>query len=41
MTSAPYFFDNIREVNSGKQVSAEEIETWEIGKNRCAASTTV
>lgn len=41
LPSAPDFYDTIREVNSGKQVSAEEIETLEIGKNQCAASTTV
>lgn len=41
LPSAPDFYDTIREVNSGKKVSAEEIETLEIGKNQCAASTTV
>lgn len=41
LPSAPDFYDTIREVNSGKKVSADEIETLEIGKNQCAASTTV
>jgi len=41
LPSAPDFYDTIREVNSGKKVSAEEIETLEIGKNQCAASNTV
>lgn len=41
LPSAPDFYDTIREVNSGKKVSAEEIEILEIGKNQCAASTTV
>ena len=41
LPSAPDFYDTIREVNSGKKVSADEIETLEIGKNQCAASNTV
>ena len=40
LPSAPDFYDTIREVNAGKQVSEEEIETLEIGKNQCAAPTT-
>ncbi len=41
LPSAPAVYDTIREVNSGKQVSVEELEVLEIGKNQCAASTTV
>jgi glyoxylase-like metal-dependent hydrolase (beta-lactamase superfamily II)/rhodanese-related sulfurtransferase len=41
LPSAPSFYDTIREVNAGKHVSPEEIEILEIGKNQCAASTTV
>lgn len=41
LPSAPAIYDTIREVNTGKRVSAEEIEILEIGKNQCAASTTV
>lgn len=41
LPSAPSFYDTIREVNAGKVVSAEEIEVLEIGKNQCAASTTL
>ena len=41
LPSAPSFYDTIREVNAGKAVSAEEIEVLEIGKNQCAASTTL
>lgn len=41
LPSAPSFYDTIREVNVGKSVSIEEIEVLEIGKNQCAASTTV
>jgi glyoxylase-like metal-dependent hydrolase (beta-lactamase superfamily II) len=41
LPSAPSFYDTIREVNAGKLVSAEEIEVLEIGKNQCAASTTL
>ena len=41
LPSAPDTYDTIREVNAGKKVSAEEIEFLEIGKNQCAASTTV
>ena len=40
LPSAPAIYDTIREVNSGRSVSAEEIEVLEIGKNQCAASTT-
>ena len=41
LPSAPSFYDTIREVNAGKVVTAEEIEVLEIGKNQCAASTTL
>jgi glyoxylase-like metal-dependent hydrolase (beta-lactamase superfamily II) len=41
LPSAPSFYDTIREVNAGKTVSAEEIEVLEIGRNQCAASTTL
>ena len=41
LPSAPSFYDTIREVNAGKKVTAEEIEVLEIGKNQCAASTTL
>jgi len=41
LPSAPDTYDTIRAVNAGKVVSAEEIEFLEIGKNQCAASTTV
>jgi hypothetical protein len=41
LPSAPDTYDTIRAVNAGKQVSAEEIEILEIGKNQCAASNTV
>lgn len=41
LPSAPDTYDTIREVNAGKKVSAEEIEFLEIGKNQCAASTTL
>ena len=41
LPSAPDTYDTIRAVNAGKQVSADEIEFLEIGKNQCAASTTV
>jgi hypothetical protein len=40
LPSAPAIYDTIREVNSGRSVSDEEIEVLEIGKNQCAASTT-
>jgi len=40
LPSAPAIYDTIREVNSGRTVSPEEIEILEIGKNQCAASTT-
>lgn len=41
LPSAPDTYDTIRLVNSGKKVSAEEIEFLEIGKNQCAASTSL
>jgi len=41
LPSAPDFYDTIRLVNSGQPATADEIETLEIGKNQCAASTTV
>jgi glyoxylase-like metal-dependent hydrolase (beta-lactamase superfamily II) len=41
LPSAPAFYDTIREVNTGKVVPDEEIEVLEIGKNQCAASTTL
>jgi glyoxylase-like metal-dependent hydrolase (beta-lactamase superfamily II)/rhodanese-related sulfurtransferase len=41
LPSAPDTYDTIRAVNAGKQVSADEIEILEIGKNQCAASNTV
>ncbi|MFZ0322619.1 MAG: MBL fold metallo-hydrolase [Actinomycetes bacterium] len=41
LPSAPAFYDTIREVNAGKPASVEEIEILEIGKNQCAAPTTV
>jgi glyoxylase-like metal-dependent hydrolase (beta-lactamase superfamily II)/rhodanese-related sulfurtransferase len=41
LPSAPSFYDTIREVNAGKSVPLEEIEVLEIGKNQCAASTTL
>lgn len=41
LPSAPDTYDTIRAVNAGKIVSAEEIEFLEIGKNQCAASTTL
>lgn len=41
LPSAPSFYDTIREVNAGRVVSVEEIEVLEIGKNQCAASTTL
>ncbi|MFM9134019.1 MAG: hypothetical protein ACKOT0_01045 [bacterium] len=41
LPAAPDFYDTIRLVNSGKAATAEEIETLEIGKNQCAASTSM
>jgi glyoxylase-like metal-dependent hydrolase (beta-lactamase superfamily II) len=41
LPSAPDTYDTIRLVNSGQEATAEEIEFLEIGKNQCAASTTV
>jgi glyoxylase-like metal-dependent hydrolase (beta-lactamase superfamily II)/rhodanese-related sulfurtransferase len=41
LPTAPAVYDTIREVNAGKQVSVDEIEVLEIGKNQCAASTTL
>ena len=41
LPSAPDFYDTIRLVNSGRPATAEEIETLEIGRNQCAASTSL
>ena len=41
LPSAPDFYDTIRLVNSGQSATADEIETLEIGKNQCAASTSM
>lgn len=41
LPAAPDTYDTIRAVNAGKHVSLDEIEFLEIGKNQCAASTTV
>lgn len=41
LPDAPDTYDTIRAVNAGKSATAEEIEFLEIGKNQCAASTTV
>ncbi len=41
LPAAPDTYDTIRLVNSGQAATAEEIELLEIGKNQCAASTTV
>ena len=41
LPAAPDFYDTIRLVNSGRPASAEEIEALEIGKNQCAASTSM
>jgi glyoxylase-like metal-dependent hydrolase (beta-lactamase superfamily II) len=41
LPSAPDFYDTIRLVNSGRPASAQEIEELEIGKNQCAASTSL
>ncbi len=41
LPSAPATYDTIREVNAGRHATVEEIEVLEIGKNQCAASTTL
>lgn len=41
LPAAPDTYDTIRLVNSGQAATAEEMELLEIGKNQCAASTTV
>lgn len=41
LPSAPDFYDTIRRVNAGQAATAEEIEALEIGKNQCAASTSM
>ena len=41
LPAAPDFYDTIRLVNAGRAATAEEIETLEIGKNQCAASTSL
>ncbi len=41
LPSAPETYDTMRAINAGKVATAEEIEFLEIGKNQCAASTTV
>ena len=41
LPAAPSTYDTIREVNAGKRVSADEIEVLEIGRNQCAAQTTL
>lgn len=41
LPAAPDFYDRIRLVNAGQVATAEEIETLEIGKNQCAASTSM
>jgi len=41
LPAAPDFYDTIRLVNAGQEATAEEIETLEIGKNQCAASTSM
>jgi glyoxylase-like metal-dependent hydrolase (beta-lactamase superfamily II) len=41
LPAAPDFYDTIRLVNAGQAAAAEEIETLEIGKNQCAASTSM
>lgn len=42
LPSAPDTYDTIRLVNSGRQeATAEELEILEIGKNQCAASTSM
>ena len=41
LPAAPDFYDTIRLVNAGQAATAEEIETLEIGKNQCAATTSI
>jgi glyoxylase-like metal-dependent hydrolase (beta-lactamase superfamily II) len=41
LPAAPDFYDTIRLVNAGQAATAEEIQTLEIGKNQCAASTSM
>ena len=41
LPAAPDFYETIRLVNAGQAATAEEIETLEIGKNQCAASTSI
>ncbi len=41
LPAAPDFYDTIRLVNAGQAATPEEIETLEIGKNQCAASTSM
>ena len=41
LPAAPDFHDTIRLVNAGQAATAEEIQTLEIGKNQCAASTSI
>lgn len=40
LPATPQIYDTIRLVNSGQPATAAEMETLEIGKNQCAASTT-
>ena len=41
LPAAPDFYETIRLVNAGPAATAEEIQTLEIGKNQCAASTSI
>ncbi len=41
LPAAPDFYDTIRLVNAGQEATTEEIQTLEIGKNQCAASTSM
>lgn len=41
LPKAPDSYDTIRLVNSGRPATAEEVETLEIGRNQCAASTSI
>ena len=41
LPAAPSFYDTIRQVNAGRQVTEDEVEVLEIGKNQCAASTSL
>ena len=41
LPAAPDFYDTIRLVNAGQAATAEEIEILEIGKNQCAATTSM